>query len=61
MRNDFSNGMGTQLRSAPLVADQVHASGGGNNAAGMNVESFTGLVGLAVLLSCTGWSMPSTT
>ena len=44
------NAIGIQDKSAPLVADQVAASGGGNKSRGRKTESVTGLFGSAVLL-----------
>ena len=35
---NVSNGIGTQIRSAPSVVDHVHASGGGNVPAGSNTD-----------------------
>ena len=48
MRNVFSNGIGTQFKSAPLVTDHVQASGGiGKRVSGRNMESWTRFVGSA--------------
>jgi hypothetical protein len=38
MRNDFSNGSGTHIRSAPLVIAHVHVSGLGNSSWGKKTE-----------------------
>ena len=53
IENDRSNGIGTHIRSAPLVRSQVQVSGRGNSCSGMNTEPGTGLVGSALELSCT--------
>ena len=57
---ELENGIGTQLTSAPFVADQVSASGSGKSSGGTNVESTIGRSGLAVALSPTTVSTPST-
>ena len=47
MRKDFSNGIGTHIKSAPLVMDHVQVSGFGKGFAGRKTESGTGWLGLA--------------
>ena len=61
MRSELAKGMGTPMRSAPLVVGHVIASGEGKGAGGMKLASGDGVSGVAVLVSDTVLSVPSTT